>query len=98
MPPPRLALVTGAAAGLGLEIARGLASAGLTSSGWRVVGGPPEQPFALGAQTACAVALVFAALTLVPQVVSAVSSVTKGQVPKLAYPLIGAVLGYFARR
>ena len=28
MPPPRLALVTGAAAGLGLEIARGLASAG----------------------------------------------------------------------
>ena len=40
----------------------GLASAGLTSSGWRVVGGPPEQPFALGAQTACAVALVFAAM------------------------------------
>ncbi|HRD78031.1 MAG TPA: hypothetical protein PK264_19170 [Hyphomicrobiaceae bacterium] len=58
------------------------------------VGPPSSQTMT----TVLVVALVFAALTLVPQVVSAVSSVTKGQVPKLAYPLIGAVLGYFARR
>lgn len=38
------------------------ASAGLITSGSRVVGGPPERPVALAAQTACAVALVFAAM------------------------------------
>jgi hypothetical protein len=58
------------------------------------VGPPSSQTMT----TVLIAALVFAALTLVPQVVSAVSSVTQGQVPKLAYPLIGAVLGYFARR
>ena len=44
------------------------------------------------------VALIFAALTLVPQIVSWVSSITRGNIPAKAYPLIGAVLGYLIRR
>ena len=42
-------------------------------------------------------ALIFAALTLIPDVTRAVGSVIKG-VPLLAYPLVGAVLGYAVKR
>jgi hypothetical protein len=42
-------------------------------------------------------ALIGAGLTFVPQVTNAVSGVIRG-VPPLAYPLIGAVLGYAIRR
>ena len=49
--------------------------------------------------TACLVlALAGAALTLVPPVTQAVSSVLKGGVPLRGYPLIGAVIGYLLRR
>lgn len=41
--------------------------------------------------------LIGAALTLVPQVTGAVASVIPN-VPKFAYPLIGAVLGYLVKR
>ena len=49
--------------------------------------------------TACLVlALIFAALTLVPQVTQAINGVLRGGIPVRAYPLVGAVLGYIARR
>lgn len=48
--------------------------------------------------TTLVVALVFAALTLLQPLVGWISSVTQGQIPVLAYPLVGAVLGYFARK
>lgn len=44
------------------------------------------------------VALIFAGLTLIPQVVSWVSGITRGNIPVKAWPLIGAVLGYLLRR
>lgn len=49
--------------------------------------------------TACLVlALAGAALTLVPPLTQAINGVLKGGVPLKVYPLIGAVLGYLARR
>ena len=46
---------------------------------------------------AVAAALIFAALTFVPEVTQAVGQVARG-LPNLAYPLIGAVLGYAIKR
>jgi hypothetical protein len=43
-------------------------------------------------------ALVFAALTLVPQVTSLVGSTLRLSVPLPVYPLIGAVLGYLIKK
>jgi hypothetical protein len=43
-------------------------------------------------------ALICAAITLFPPVVSAISGVTGGRLPTLAYPLIGAVIGYAMKR
>ena len=43
-------------------------------------------------------ALVFAALTLVPQVTGALAGLGGGRIPLAAYPLIGAVLGYLVKR
>lgn len=43
------------------------------------------------------VALIFAALTLVPPVMAFIGQFVKG-VPREVYPLIGAVLGYFVRK
>lgn len=43
-------------------------------------------------------ALVVAALTLFPPIVSALNGVTGGRLPTLAYPLIGAVVGYALKR
>ncbi len=49
--------------------------------------------------TACLVlALVGAALTLIPQIPQAVNGLLRGGVPTRAYPLIGAVIGYLIRR
>jgi hypothetical protein len=49
--------------------------------------------------TACLVlALVFAAVTLVPPVTQAVNALLKGGVRGTAYPVIGAVIGYLVRR
>ena len=42
-------------------------------------------------------ALIGAGLTMVPDVMKAIAGVVKG-VPPLAYPLIGAVLGYAVKR
>lgn len=47
--------------------------------------------------TTLIVALIFAALTLVPPVMAFVNQLVKG-VPRDVYPLIGAVLGYALRR
>jgi hypothetical protein len=47
--------------------------------------------------TTLIVALIFAALTLVPQIMAFVDQFARG-VPRQVYPLIGAVLGYAARR
>ena len=47
--------------------------------------------------TTLIVALILAALTLVPQVMAFVNQFVKG-VPRDVYPLIGAVLGYAFRR
>ena len=47
--------------------------------------------------TTLIVALIFAALTLVPQVMAFVNQFVKGA-PRDVYPLIGAVLGYAFRR
>ncbi len=56
-------------------------------------------PPSAGALTACLVlALAGAALTLVPPVTQAIGGLLKGGVPLRAYPLIGAVIGYLARR
>lgn len=44
------------------------------------------------------VALIFAALTLVPQIVSWVGGITRGNIPTRAWPLVGAVLGYLMRK
>ena len=57
------------------------------------VGAPSSSTLTLG----LVLALVFAGLTLVPQVMAAVAGVVQG-VPTLMYPLIGAVLGYAIRR
>ena len=43
-------------------------------------------------------ALIGAGLTMVPEVGSAIGQVIKGGLPTLAYPLIGAVLGYAIKR
>ncbi|MFM1815613.1 MAG: hypothetical protein RLZ98_2308, partial [Pseudomonadota bacterium] len=42
--------------------------------------------------------LIGAALTLVPQVTTFVAAIAKGSIPKFAYPLLGAVLGYLVKR
>ena len=56
-----------------------------------------SQPSA-GTMTAALVgALLGAALTLFPEVTKAIAGVTKG-VPLMAYPLVGAVIGYAIRR
>lgn len=46
---------------------------------------------------ALVLALVFAGLTLVPEITRAIGNVVRG-IPLLAYPLVGAVLGYAIRR
>jgi hypothetical protein len=43
-------------------------------------------------------ALIMSALTLVPPVTSAIAGVTGSRLPTLAYPLIGAIVGYLAKR
>lgn len=43
-------------------------------------------------------ALLFAALTLVPQVTGVINATLRLAIPLVAYPLIGAVLGYLAKR
>jgi hypothetical protein len=43
-------------------------------------------------------ALIMAALALVPPITAAVSGVTGSRLPTLAYPLIGAIVGYLSRR
>lgn len=43
-------------------------------------------------------ALLFAALTLVPQVTGFVNGTLRLAVPAVAYPVIGAVLGYLAKK
>ncbi len=47
---------------------------------------------------ALVLALVFAALTLVPQVPSFVNSTLRLGIPLVAYPLLGAVIGYLIKR
>ncbi|CAN0506389.1 unnamed protein product, partial [Phaeothamnion confervicola] len=54
-------------------------------------------PSSAALTAALVVALIFAALTLVPDVTRLVGSVAKG-LPLMAYPLIGAVLGYTFKR
>jgi hypothetical protein len=49
--------------------------------------------------TACVVlALIFAGLTLVPQVMTVVNGTLRLSLPVVAFPLIGAILGYLAKR
>jgi hypothetical protein len=43
-------------------------------------------------------ALVFSALTLLPPVMSMVAGLIGSRMPILAYPLIGAIVGYLAKR
>jgi hypothetical protein len=43
-------------------------------------------------------AAIFAALTLVPQVTAFINSTMRLGVPLVAYPLIGAVMGYLIKR
>ena len=43
-------------------------------------------------------ALMFAGLTMIPQVTAAVANVAGGRIPLQAYPLIGAIIGYAVRR
>lgn len=48
--------------------------------------------------TVLVLALIFAALTLVPQVPGFVNGTLRLNVPLVAYPVIGAVLGYLVKK